>query len=39
VAKGFGRIALAHSELNGAQNYTGAFQHGKRAAEQILALS
>jgi len=39
VAKGFGRIAIAHSELNGAQNYTGAFQHGKRAAEQILALS
>ncbi len=39
VAKGFGRIAIAHSELNGAQNYTGAFQHGKRAAEQVLSLS
>jgi spermidine dehydrogenase len=38
VAKGFGRIAIAHSELNGAQNYTGAFQHGKRAAEQVLPL-
>ncbi|MDE1150019.1 MAG: NAD(P)-binding protein [Azospirillaceae bacterium] len=38
VAKGFGRIAIAHAELNGAQNYTGAFQHGKRAAQQILAL-
>lgn len=38
VAKGFGRIVIAHSELNGAQNYTGAFQHGKRAAEQVLSL-
>lgn len=37
VAKGYGRIAIAHAELNGAQNYTGAFQHGKRAAEQVLA--
>ncbi len=38
VAKGFGRIVIAHSELNGAQNYGGAFQHGKRAAEEILAM-
>jgi len=37
VAKGFGRIIIAHSELNGAQNYTGAFQHGKRAAEEALS--
>jgi spermidine dehydrogenase len=39
VMKGFGRIAIAHSELNGSQNYTGAFQHGKRAAEQVLKFS
>jgi spermidine dehydrogenase len=39
VMKGYGRIALAHSELNGSQNYTGAFQHGKRAAEQVLKFS
>jgi len=37
VAKGFGRVIIAHSELNGAQNYAGAFQHGKRAAEQVMA--
>lgn len=34
VARGFGRIAIAHAELNGAQNYTGAFQHGIRAARE-----
>jgi spermidine dehydrogenase len=38
VAKGFGRIALAHSELNGHQNAAGAMAQGKRGAEQILAL-
>jgi spermidine dehydrogenase len=39
VAKGFGRIAIGHSELNGAQNYTGAFQHAKRCAEEAWALN
>ncbi len=37
VQKGYGRIAIAHSELNGHQNATGALQQGKRAAEQVLA--
>jgi spermidine dehydrogenase len=37
VQKGYGRIAIAHSELNGHQNATGALQQGKRAAEQILS--
>jgi spermidine dehydrogenase len=37
VAKGFGRIVIAHSELEGAQNYTGAFKHGARAAREVMA--
>jgi hypothetical protein len=37
VQQGFGRIALAHAELNGHQNATGALAQGKRAAEQALA--
>ena len=37
VQKGFGRIAIAHSELNGHQNATGALQQGKRAAEALAA--
>jgi len=36
VEKGFGKIALAHAELNGHQNATGALAQGKRAAEQVL---
>jgi len=32
VARGYGRIVIAHSELNGAQNARGAFEHGARAA-------
>jgi len=36
VQKGYGRIAIAHSELNGHQNATGALAQGKRAAEQVL---
>jgi spermidine dehydrogenase len=36
VEKGYGSIAIAHSELNGHQNATGALQQGKRAAEQAL---
>ena len=34
VAKGYGRVIIAHAELNGAQNYTGAFEHGTRAAHE-----
>jgi len=39
VAKGYGRIVIGHSELNGAQNYTGAFEHAKRCADQAWALN
>jgi len=39
VAKGYGRIIIAHSELNGAQNYRGAFEHGTRAAHEALKLT
>jgi spermidine dehydrogenase len=39
VAQGYGRIAIGHSELNGAQNYTGAFEHAKRCADQAWALN
>ncbi|HWC96122.1 MAG TPA: NAD(P)-binding protein [Candidatus Sulfopaludibacter sp.] len=35
VEKGFGKIAIAHAELNGHQNATGALAQGKRAAEQL----
>lgn len=37
VQQGFGQIAIAHAELNGHQNATGALAQGKRAAEQVLA--
>ena len=36
VQKGYGRIAIAHSELNGHQNATGALQQGQRAAQEAL---
>jgi spermidine dehydrogenase len=35
VRRPFGRIAFAHSELNGHQNYFAALTEGKRAAEQL----
>ncbi len=35
VQKGYGRIAIAHSELNGHQNATGALQQGQRAAQAV----
>jgi spermidine dehydrogenase len=38
VERGFGRIAIAHAELNGHQNATGALAQGKRAAQQILSV-
>jgi spermidine dehydrogenase len=39
VQEGFGRIAIAHAELNGHQNATGALMQGQRAAEQVLRAS
>ena len=39
VAKGYGRVIIAHSELNGAQNARGAFEHGARAAKEAAALT
>lgn len=33
VAKGFGRIAIGHSELNGHQSATGAMSQGRRLGE------
>ncbi len=39
AAKGYGRVIIAHSELNGAQNMNGAFQHGARAAQEAEALA
>jgi spermidine dehydrogenase len=38
VERGFGRIVIAHSELNGHQSASGALAQGKRAAEQALSL-
>ncbi len=37
VEKGYGKILIAHSGLNGHQNFTGAMGQGKRAAEQALS--
>jgi spermidine dehydrogenase len=36
VAKGYGRIAIGHSELGGHQSATGAMSQGQRAARQAL---
>lgn len=38
VEKGYGRIAIGHSELNGHQSWSGGVQQGHRAAEQVLAM-
>ncbi len=38
IAKGYGRIIIGHSELNGHQSATGAMAQGRRAAEEALAL-
>jgi spermidine dehydrogenase len=35
VQKGYGRILIAHSELNGHQSAAGALQQAKRAADQL----
>ena len=39
VAKGYGRIAIGHSELGGHQSATGAMAHGQRAAQQALKVA
>lgn len=39
VAKGYGKVVIGHSELNGAQNYSGAFRQGARAAREAAALT
>jgi spermidine dehydrogenase len=36
VQRGFDRIAIGHSELNGHQTMTGAMAQGRRAAEHAL---
>lgn len=35
IRNAFGRIAFAHSELNGQQNYMAAIAEGRRAADQV----
>jgi len=39
VAKGYGRIAIGHSELGGHQSATGAMAQGQRAAQQALGVA
>src|SRR5262249_19686936 len=34
VRQGYGRVAIGHSELNGAQHWHSALEYGKRAAER-----
>jgi spermidine dehydrogenase len=38
VQQGFGKIAIAHAELNGHQNATGALMQGQRAAQQAIGV-
>jgi spermidine dehydrogenase len=38
VREGYGRIAIGHSELNGAQHWGSALEYGKRAGEKAAAL-
>jgi spermidine dehydrogenase len=38
VQQGYGRIAIAHSELNGHQSAAGALAQARRAAQQLLAM-
>ena len=37
VQAGYGRVTIAHSELNGHMNVTGAIAQGKRAGERCVA--
>jgi len=36
IEGGYGRLALAHSELDGHQNWVSAFNHGQRGMRQVL---
>jgi spermidine dehydrogenase len=38
VRLGYGRIAIGHSELNGAQHWGSALEYGKKAAEQAASV-
>jgi len=38
VREGYGRVAIGHSELNGAQHWGSALEYGKRAGEQAAAM-
>ena len=38
IRQPFGRVAFAHSELNGHQSWTSAVNEGRRAMEQVLTL-
>jgi len=38
VREGYGRVAIGHSELNGAQHWGSAVEYGKRAGEQAAAM-
>jgi spermidine dehydrogenase len=38
LARGYGRVVIGHSELNGHQSATGAMAQGRRAAEEALAV-
>lgn len=37
LRKGYGRVAIGHSELQGHQNWIGAVSEGRRAARQLMA--
>ena len=38
VRQGYGRVAIGHSELNGAQHWGSALQYGRRAGEKAAAM-
>jgi spermidine dehydrogenase len=38
VRSGYGRIAIGHSELNGAQHWGSALDYGAKAAQQVAAI-
>jgi spermidine dehydrogenase len=39
VRQGYGRVAIGHSELNGAQHWGSALEYGIKAAEQAAAMA
>ncbi|HZO23657.1 MAG TPA: FAD-dependent oxidoreductase [Steroidobacteraceae bacterium] len=38
VREGYGRIAIGHSELNGAQHWGSAMEYGKKAGEKVASI-